>query len=594
MDALRRIGSSYTLERLIGEGASGQVWYATDGSGRPVAVKLLRHELASDRVVVQRFIQERGVLESVRHPNVVAVHDLVVEGSTLAIVMDFVQGTDLRAVLRARGTLPPAEAAEIIRQVAVALHAVRRAGIVHRDVKPENVLMEGATRPRLTDFGIAKIVGAGQTATMLLGTPLYMAPELAWGQEPTAASDVYSLGIMLYELLCGITPFAGRASAMATLSAHATELPGRPSDLPDQLWLLLTGMLHKDPGARPPAAAISDRLSAEAARLQEFPAAVALTASPPTTPVGASQASAEQLTQMAATQLGNRSAPWSAGGSPEDSWPTVVSTPGRQVPLAAPPVGPYGSQGLHQTPYAGPSPYPSPYGGGPQAAYVGAPGYGPAQAAPPSQTKRRGLVLGIAVGCLALAVAVAITILVISSRSTSAATATPSTSAVAALATPTATATAAASAPAPSAVTVTVSASQSSPAQASTVAPTVDEGDRAVMTYIDRFSARTLSASDMATLFTPTVHYYSTTQTRAELYTRFVKTDLGAYNRTYERPQFVSYGGATTYAGQPASTLNYSVDYHKPNESGRVRVVYTVVKDDDGVSRIAAVSERPA
>ena len=119
----RRLGSGYLLDHQVGEGASGQVWLGSDRARRPRAVKLLRHELAHDAAVVQRFVQERSLLESIHHPNVVQVHDLVVEGGTLAIVMDYVDGPDLATVLAERGTLAPLEVAELGRQVAAALHA---------------------------------------------------------------------------------------------------------------------------------------------------------------------------------------------------------------------------------------------------------------------------------------------------------------------------------------------------------------------------------------------------------------------------------------------------------------------------------------
>lgn len=557
MDAPRRLGGSYRVERLLGEGASGQVWYGIDAFDRPVAVKIFRPELANDRAVVQRFIQERGLLESVHDPQIVAVHDLVVEGNTLAIVMDYIDGPDLRALLRDRGTLPPAEAVDVVRQVAVALHAVHGKGIVHRDVKPENVLMAEGRSPRLADFGIAKIVDAGQTSTMLLGTPLYMAPELAQGRPPTAASDVYSLGIMLYELLYGVTPFAGRPSAMATLSAHANEVPGRPGNSPDMLWDLLTAMLAKDPAVRPGSAAVADRLSALKDQVRDLPALAALTSPPPTMLDPRAQPSPEQVTQAATTQLGNRPSPWSVGGQAADSWPTILSPPRE----------------------------------------------------PPPQKKRGGLILGVAMGCLAIAVAVAVTILVLNSRSSPHTTTAASTATVASTTSTSATPAPGTVSPSPSpspplsppsTMTVTVSApastaaaAASSPAPVGAVVPTMQDGDRTVRTYMDRFSAGTLSPSDMGILFTPTVQYYKKTQTRGQVYDSYTKTDLVAYNGTYEPPQFVSYRGATTYGGRPASALDYSVSYHKPGDSGQVLVTYIIVKDDDGENRIAAISERP-
>src|SRR6476661_2158257 len=226
MDARRPLGSAYLLESRLGRGASGEVWRGTDREGRVFAFKLLHTDLADDPRIVERFVQERSLLASIRHPHVVRVHDLVIEGQTLAIVMDLVEGPDLRELLRRHGTLPPQQVAQLGAELAEALHAAHTLGVIHRDVKPENVLLDTSftlAKAKLTDFGIAKLVGDSKRSTMLLGTPHYMAPEIAEGAEPTPAADLYSLGVTLYELACGITPFAGRGSAMAVLRAQATE-----------------------------------------------------------------------------------------------------------------------------------------------------------------------------------------------------------------------------------------------------------------------------------------------------------------------------------------------------------------------------------
>ena len=249
----RSLGSSYILEDVIGRGAMGQVWRGRDRDGHRLAFKLLRSELTEDPKVVQRFVQERSILTSITHPNVVSMRDLVVEGDTLAIVMDLVEGGDLRAMLSGPRTLPPARVAELGAGIAAGLAAVHAAGVIHRDVKPENVLVDAASnpgRPRLTDFGIAKYVqaeGTGGRGTMLVGTPQYVAPELIDGKEPTPATDLYALGIMLYELVCGVTPFAG-GSTLTVLRNHAERLPGRPAGVPDSLWDLISWLLGKHAG----------------------------------------------------------------------------------------------------------------------------------------------------------------------------------------------------------------------------------------------------------------------------------------------------------------------------------------------------------
>jgi serine/threonine protein kinase len=300
MTTERPLGSSYMLEDVIGRGAMGQVWRGRDRDGHQLAFKLLRPELTEDPKVVERFVQERSILTSIRHPNVVSIRDLVVEGETLAIVMDLVEGGDLREMLSGPRTLPPARVAELGAGIAAGLGAVHAAGVIHRDVKPENVLVDALSspgRPRLTDFGIAKYVqpdGSSRRSTMLVGTPQYISPELIDGKEPTPATDLYALGIMLYELACGVTPFAG-GSTMAVLRNHAERLPGRPPAVPDSLWDLISWLLGKHPASRPQSASqVATLLDALVPELAFLPATEALHEPPEPEP-----SVHTQLTEMA-------------------------------------------------------------------------------------------------------------------------------------------------------------------------------------------------------------------------------------------------------------------------------------------------------
>jgi Protein kinase domain/Bacterial Ig-like domain (group 2) len=261
------LGSNYVLLEPLGRGGMGRVWRgATRRDGEQVAVKLLNPELATDPEVVSRFLQERGILVGLQHPHLVRVRDLVAEGGTLAIVMDLVDG-DLRRHLLGSAPLAPAFAAGLMAQVLTGLAAVHAAGIVHRDLKPENILLDRSQgdppRARLSDFGIARLTtGPGLTRTTgLIGTPEYIAPEMAEQREVGPAADVYAAGIVLYELLTGRTPFAG-GTAMAILRRHADETPARPDGLSDGLWELLSEMLAKQPGRRPAAAQAAERLVA--------------------------------------------------------------------------------------------------------------------------------------------------------------------------------------------------------------------------------------------------------------------------------------------------------------------------------------------
>ncbi|MGC5361952.1 serine/threonine-protein kinase [Streptomyces sp. DT24] len=264
----RNIGSRYTAHQILGRGSAGTVWLG-EGPEGPVAVKLLREDLASDEELVGRFVQERTALLGLDHPHIVAVRDLVVDGNDLALVMDLVRGTDLRTRLDRERRLAPEAAVAIIADVADGLAAAHAAGIVHRDVKPENILLDmegplgpgGAHPALLTDFGVAKLIDNPRRtkATRIIGTPDYLAPEIVEGLPPRAAVDMYALATVLYELLAGFTPFGGGHPG-AVLRRHVTEtvvpLPG----IPDELWQLLVQCLAKAPASRLRASELATRL----------------------------------------------------------------------------------------------------------------------------------------------------------------------------------------------------------------------------------------------------------------------------------------------------------------------------------------------
>ncbi|EFC85817.1 serine/threonine protein kinase [Parafrankia sp. EUN1f] len=261
----RELGSRYLLDTPIGRGATGQVWRARRrDTGSAVAVKVLRSDLAEQPETVTRFVRERHAMPKVRHPNVVRVLDLVIEGETLAIVMELVDGPDLRGMITA-GRLPRDEARRLLAQVAEGLAAVHEAGIVHRDVKPENVLIDrsGATAvARLTDFGLARVAGDSSLtrSSRLMGTMAYLAPELAAARPPTPAVDVYSFGVLAYELFAGRRPFDADNEA-ALMLAHLQQRPERPADLPGPLWRAVERCLRKDPEERPSAAELARLLT---------------------------------------------------------------------------------------------------------------------------------------------------------------------------------------------------------------------------------------------------------------------------------------------------------------------------------------------
>jgi serine/threonine-protein kinase len=275
----RKIGSRYTAHQILGRGSAGTVWLG-EGPEGPVAIKLLREDLASDQELVGRFVQERTALLGLDDPHVVSVRDLVVDGNDLALVMDLVRGTDLRTRLDRERRLAPEAAVAIVADVADGLAAAHAAGVVHRDVKPENVLLDmqgplgpgGAHPALLTDFGVAKLIDSPRRtrATKIIGTPDYLAPEIIEGLPPRAAVDIYALATVLYELLAGFTPFGGGHPG-AVLRRHVTEtvvpLPG----IPDELWQLLVQCLAKAPASRLRASELGARLREQLPLLAGMP-----------------------------------------------------------------------------------------------------------------------------------------------------------------------------------------------------------------------------------------------------------------------------------------------------------------------------------
>ncbi|MFF2377162.1 serine/threonine-protein kinase [Streptomyces xiamenensis] len=266
----RNIGSQYTTHRVLGRGSAGTVWLG-EGPQGPVAIKLLREDLATDPELAERFAHERHALLGLEHPHIVGVRDLVIggeDGQDLALVMDLVRGPDLRTHLERERRLAPHEAVAITAQIAAGLSVAHAAGIVHRDIKPENILLEPApegtgTPPTalLTDFGVAKLIDEPRHGGKggVVGTPDYVAPEIVEGLPPRAAVDIYALVTVLYELLAGFTPFGGGHTG-AVLRRQVTETAARLPGVPDPLWEVLQQCLAKAPASRLRAAELASRL----------------------------------------------------------------------------------------------------------------------------------------------------------------------------------------------------------------------------------------------------------------------------------------------------------------------------------------------
>ncbi|HEX2217755.1 MAG TPA: protein kinase [Gemmatimonadales bacterium] len=248
----------YRLERELGRGGMGVVFRATDTTlDRPVAIKVVHPELAAHPSIVRRFLSEARTIARLRHPGIVAVHAAGTAQGLLYYVMDEVEGETLRERLDREGRLSVADVVRIVADLASALDAAARAGVVHRDVKPENVLLErGSGRALLADFGIARAVAAeGVTGTgqgVAVGTPSYMSPEQAAGEEVDSRSDLYGLGVVAYEMLAGHPPFQG--TNRVVVSKHIAERPVpiervRP-ECPRALAGAVMRALEKHPGER--------------------------------------------------------------------------------------------------------------------------------------------------------------------------------------------------------------------------------------------------------------------------------------------------------------------------------------------------------
>ncbi|TQJ17274.1 serine/threonine-protein kinase [Kribbella jejuensis] len=252
------LAGRYRLLTLLGRGGAGEVWQAEDTVlARQVAVKLLRSLDGDPMDAVERFRAEAQSAARLTHPNVVATYDVGTEGDHVFLVMELVPGPDLAKLMRTSGLPTPGMVETIATQGARALDAAHEAGIVHRDIKPANLLLAPDGTLKMTDFGIAKRAGNETTGLgVLLGTASYVSPEQVRGEPATPASDWYSFGCVLHELLTGTPPFTG-PTADVVMRQHL-DVPPPPitrTDVPAELAGLVTHLLAKDPAARPSSAA---------------------------------------------------------------------------------------------------------------------------------------------------------------------------------------------------------------------------------------------------------------------------------------------------------------------------------------------------
>src|SRR5215472_5699629 len=258
---LGRIVSNYRLEERLAAGGMGVLYRATDLKlGRSVAVKVLSRQLAPEENAKARFLREARAASVLDHPNIGAIHHIEEQDGELFIIMALYQGETLKQRLK-KGPLPVGEALQVLRQIALGLEAAHRAGIVHRDIKPANVLRTDDGIVKILDFGLAKLTSDSQATAVTqtgetMGTVLYMSPEQLRGQVVDARSDLWSFGVVAYELLAGVTPFPADSSAATAMRILNEELPplAGVSGVPDWLGELVTQLLRKAPGERPQSA----------------------------------------------------------------------------------------------------------------------------------------------------------------------------------------------------------------------------------------------------------------------------------------------------------------------------------------------------
>jgi beta-lactam-binding protein with PASTA domain/predicted Ser/Thr protein kinase len=256
-DQRRRVlGDRYEVEGVLGQGGMAKVFKSRDRIlGRPVAVKVLSPQFAGDQQFVARFRREAQAAAGLNHPNIVSVFDTGSQGDVHYIVMEYVEGRTLRDVIRSEGPLMPERAAEIAAAVARALSAAHQTGLVHRDIKPGNIMITSDGQVKVMDFGIAR-TATGDTLTQtaaVLGTASYLSPEQAQGEPVDARSDIYSLGCVLYEMLIGNAPFTGD-SPVAIAYKHVRDDPVPPSqknrDVPRDLEAVVMKAMAKNPANR--------------------------------------------------------------------------------------------------------------------------------------------------------------------------------------------------------------------------------------------------------------------------------------------------------------------------------------------------------
>jgi serine/threonine-protein kinase len=252
-----RLGDRYVLQERIASGGMADVWRGIDDVlKRDVAVKVMRADPDNEEIFAERFRDEALHSAALLHTNITTVFDYGQDDHRTYLVMELVEGLPLSAIIRDQGAMAPEPVRSILGQAALALGTAHETGVVHRDVKPANILVREDGLVKLTDFGIARAIDTiGHTRVgEMLGTPNYISPEQAVGQTATGASDLYALGVVAHEMLTGKRPF-DRGTPIATALCHVNEPPPPlGDDVPEDLRAVVASLLQKDPADRPDSA----------------------------------------------------------------------------------------------------------------------------------------------------------------------------------------------------------------------------------------------------------------------------------------------------------------------------------------------------
>ena len=296
-------GGRYELSSRVAVGGMGEVWEATDlVIGRPVAIKILKDEYLGDPGFLERFRAEARHAALVNHEGIANVYDYGEEDGSAFLVMELVPGEPLSSILEREHTLPPDRVLDVVSQTAMALQAAHAAGLVHRDIKPGNLLVTPDGRVKITDFGIARITDqVPLTATgQVMGTVQYLSPEQASGQPASPATDIYSLGIVAYEALAGHRPFTGESQVAIAMAQINDTPPDLPTTIPEPVRRLVMACIAKAPSDRPTTAALLAR-AAQALRRGDVLAAAS--AVPAVLPAGVAAPTMAMQAEGATTVL---------------------------------------------------------------------------------------------------------------------------------------------------------------------------------------------------------------------------------------------------------------------------------------------------